>query len=261
MSQPLVSLIVPIYNGMEYIEQLAKNISEFDYGNMEIIIGDDFSSDDTYSEVIKNKIHFPSLQIFSSPVNIGAGAMRNKLISLASGKYIAIQDCDDLSARNRISMQVEFLESNQDINLVGTSASLVWNKTKWGSVICPVFPRYKNWIMQNSCVHASIMFRRNVSANVFYSDKLKTGEDYYFLTSAYIKKYKFANIPEELYIYNVAPNDLKNRSLNSFSQVLYAKLEISRLFHFPHSFFFLIINISKLSLSLIFSIIRNVRNI
>ncbi|EQC43580.1 glycosyltransferase family 2 protein [Bacteriovorax sp. Seq25_V] len=246
MPQPLVSLIIPVHNGSKHILNLANNINSFTYKNIEVLIGDDASTDDTVEKIQEYQNLFPNLCIVQSVTNIGPGAMRNLLISKANGLYIAIQDCDDLSNSRRIEVLVNFLETNAAYDFVGSNCSLNWNGRRWDSITCPTLPTLRNWLLQNSVVHASIIFRKDVFLKCKYSESLRIGEDYYFLTSAYLKDFKFYNIHEDLYTYNISKTDIKSRSSKYFLDILKAKAAISSLFTGPLSFAFLVINILKL---------------
>lgn len=251
MSKPLVSLIIPVYNGASFIEQLAQNLQNFSYRSLEIIIGDDSSTDHTYELILKYKSSFPRLKIYRSEYNIGPGAMRNRLIDLACGEFIAIQDCDDLSTSNRINDLVNYFELNPSCDIVGSSCSLSWHGSVWGTITPPSEPSTIHWLLQNSVVHASIMARKRVFDKCRYSENMRIGEDYYFLTSAYLNNFKFYNLQEALYFYNIASEDLKSRNKKLFFSIIKAKFTISQLFPIPLRPFFILINITKISLSVI----------
>lgn len=258
MPKPLVSLIIPVYNGASFIEQLAQNLQSFSYRSLEVIIGDDCSTDSTHELILKHKDSFPRLKIYRSECNIGPGAMRNRLIDLACGEYIAIQDCDDLSTSNRINDLINYFDLNTSCDIVGSSCSLSWHGSVWGTISPPSKPSTIHWLLQKSVVHASIMARRIVFDKCRYCESLRIGEDFYFLTSAYLNNFKFYNIQEALYIYNVAPEDLRSRNKKLFCSIFKAKIRIARLFPMPIRPIFILINISKLIMSIVLNSLRNI---
>lgn len=258
MPQPLVSLIIPVHNGSKHILNLANNINSFTYRNIEVLIGDDASTDDTVEKIQEYQNLFPNLCIVQSMTNIGPGAMRNSLISKANGLYIAIQDCDDLSNSKRIETLVNFLETNSTYDFVGSNCSLIWNGERWGTIICPTLPTMKNWLLQNSVVHASMVFRKDVFLKCKYSESLRIGEDYFFLTSAYLQNFKFYNIQDELYQYYVDVNDLQLRSLNRFKDILMAKKVIAKLYPKHFSILFYLIGVGRTSLAALRGLMRNI---
>lgn len=244
MKEKLVSIIIPTFNNAQHIDQLIHNIRLYTYKNIEIIIGDDCSTDNT-SSVLSKYSQDPSIQLLISEVNLGPGAMRNRLISIAKGDYIAIQDADDLSDSTRIEKQVNILNSNKNISVVGTHCKLKFNNKTWGEINPPQTPSIKNWLLQNSIVHATIMFRKEVFDKCKYHEQLRLGEDYFFLTKIYSQGIQFFNITEPLYTYIVEKNDLQTRNFRHFTKVLKAKIYISSLFKGPTKALFLFISLAK----------------
>jgi glycosyltransferase involved in cell wall biosynthesis len=238
VNQPLVSIIIPIYNQSAHVDELINNIKSFTYKNIEVIIGDDCSTDDTYKVLSKYK-DLPYIKIFQTSSNLGPGKMRNKLIRNAKGKYVAMQDSDDLSTPERIAEQVLYLELNKEVAIVGTGCSLFWEGNIWGTLDKPAQPSFLNWFMQNSVVHASIMLRAEVFKKASYAEELRTGEDYFFLTQAYFNREVIHNLNKLHYIYRVDPKDLKTRNQKLFSRLISAKILISRLFPAHLRFLFL----------------------
>nr|WP_247710353.1 glycosyltransferase family 2 protein [Qipengyuania huizhouensis] len=106
---PLVSIITPTYNSAEYIGETIASVSKQDYRNWEHIIVDDASSDNTaqiiqQEMVIDNRIKFIQLD-----TNSGSAVARNTAIDIASGRYIAFLDADDLWLPNKLSIQINYM--------------------------------------------------------------------------------------------------------------------------------------------------------
>ena len=119
--EPLVSVITSVYNHQDYIGECIDSIANQTYPNIEIIVVDDGSSDNTY-EVIKQTLKkHPDrfISVFTeSQQNMGKALTLNKLIKKASGKYIYPVDSDDVAKPTAIQKEVEFLENNPDYVLV-----------------------------------------------------------------------------------------------------------------------------------------------
>ena len=113
MNEPLVSIILPIYNDEKFLKSTIDALLKQDYNNFEIIAVDDNSCDNSFN--ILNSFTDKRIKIFKNEKNMGIALTTNKAFSLASGKYIMQQDHDDISLQNRISLSVSFLESNPDI--------------------------------------------------------------------------------------------------------------------------------------------------
>lgn len=92
---PLISVIVPIYNGEKYIEKLIENLLNSTYKNLEVILIDDGSKDKSY-EICKQyeKMYNPKIKVLKKE-NEGVSTARNLGLYYATGKYIAFVDQDD----------------------------------------------------------------------------------------------------------------------------------------------------------------------
>ena len=117
---PLISVILPVYNGAVTLNSAIKSIILQNYENWELIILDDASLDNSLE--IMNIFADDRIHIIAGDKNIGLPATLNKGIELAQGEYLARMDQDDIAFPERLSKQVEFLTSNKDIDLIGTAA-------------------------------------------------------------------------------------------------------------------------------------------
>ncbi|NBM92411.1 MULTISPECIES: glycosyltransferase [unclassified Proteus (in: enterobacteria)] len=118
--QKLVSILLPIFNVENYIIETLVSIEEQSYSNIETIIIDDGSSDNSYQVVfnyIKNK---PNFKLYRNIENQGISKTLNKALVLSNGYYIARVDGDDLLDCNRIYKQVEKVE-HSNIDIIGCS--------------------------------------------------------------------------------------------------------------------------------------------
>ncbi len=105
---PLVSVVVPVYNGEKYIEDCLRSILEQDYPSLELIVVDDGSSDGTEARV--RGLGDARVQ-FHRQANSGSAVARNRGVELAQGEFIAFNDSDDLWAPHRLKQQVAFLRA------------------------------------------------------------------------------------------------------------------------------------------------------
>jgi len=125
MSNPLISVCIPTYNGANYIEAALESIYNQTYSNIEIIVSDDASSDNTL-ELIKNyesKSRFP-LHIYHHKPS-GIGANWNYCISQAKGSYIKFLFQDDLLEPSCIADMVQVFQENPDIGLVSCKRHVI----------------------------------------------------------------------------------------------------------------------------------------
>ena len=106
---PLVSVIIPVYNSEKYLGAAIENILSQRYTNIEILVIDDGSSDNSQS--VARKFENKKVKIFAQ-TNKGASAARNNGLRQAKGEYIQFLDADDLLSSNKIEDQVKLLLEN-----------------------------------------------------------------------------------------------------------------------------------------------------
>lgn len=112
MSRPLVSVLIASYNHEKFIKDTIESVLNQTYNNMEIIIVDDCSDDNSVS-IIEN-FSDRRIKFFQNKINCGVVYTLNKLIELASGKYIAFIGSDDTWLLNKLDIQVKILEDNKN---------------------------------------------------------------------------------------------------------------------------------------------------
>ena len=91
-----VSVITPVYNVEKYIDKTLESVFAQTYKDIEIVLVDDCSKDNSAQIIARHKEEHPEIVYFLQPKNMGAGAARNKALELASGQYVAFLDSDDL---------------------------------------------------------------------------------------------------------------------------------------------------------------------
>ena len=104
---PLVSVIVSLYNYEKYIGDCIQSISNQDYPNVEMVVVDDASMDKSYK--VAKKYRSDNVKIIRLNKNRGYSVAKNEAIINTSGKYIVMLDADDMLTKNSISMWMEAL--------------------------------------------------------------------------------------------------------------------------------------------------------
>lgn len=117
--KPLVSVLMPVYNSEKYLEEAIESILNQTYKNFELIIVDDLSTDNSWNIINKYARKYRKIKSIRVKKWLSIGAMRNKLLSLAKGKYIVWMDSDDISVKTRIEDQVNFMEENKEVVTCG----------------------------------------------------------------------------------------------------------------------------------------------
>ncbi|SDW29573.1 Glycosyl transferase family 2 [Alicyclobacillus hesperidum] len=123
----LVSVVIPVYNALPYLEASLNSILAQTYRHIEIIVVDDCSTDDCPRWVAKWKAmhrqHLPSeaFVYLRLPRNVKQAGSATCGLFLARGEFIACQAADDISATIRIERQVAYMRANPDVDMVGTN--------------------------------------------------------------------------------------------------------------------------------------------
>ncbi|MFC2039097.1 glycosyltransferase [Chloroflexota bacterium] len=124
--QPLVSVCLPTYNVEKTVENTLRSILAQTYKNMEIIVVDNVSTDNTLN--IIRELKDSRIKTFSNEENLGGEGNWSRCIELANGDYIAIFHADDLYMPNIVEKQVRAFQDNPNIGAVFTLANLINEK-------------------------------------------------------------------------------------------------------------------------------------
>lgn len=118
----LISVIVPVYNRAHCITRALESIKRQEIGGMEVILGDDGSTDSTIE--LANAV-IPEIRVARLSANQGASAARNAALKLSKGDLIAFLDSDDEWAPGKLASQIRFLQNHPDVGLCGSGHLLM----------------------------------------------------------------------------------------------------------------------------------------
>jgi len=115
---PIISIIIPVFNG-DYIEECMESClyQTLPPEDLEIIVIDDASTDDTVERILKMSDSFP-IHLIKMKKNGGPAAARNAGLSVAKGEYISFLDADDMMKADKLEKQLAFCRSNSSIEAV-----------------------------------------------------------------------------------------------------------------------------------------------
>lgn len=113
MNRPLVSVIVPVFNGEPYLDLALQSIFQQEYHPFEVILVDDGSEDGT-AEIARS---YEGIR-YIYQTNQGQGPAMNAGIKAARGEFIAFLDADDLWTPNKLSVQMDYLAEHPDVGYV-----------------------------------------------------------------------------------------------------------------------------------------------
>ena len=201
IKKPLVSIILSIYNDEKFIKKSINCLLNQTYKNIEIIIINDGSTDKSQKILKVFEKNYKNIYLINNKKNIGLTKSLNIGIKKSKGKYIARQDCDDISYAERISKQVAILEKNKEIVLCGTQRIIVDTRMSKSYRDYLPFEDYqirKKALISNPFFHSSIMIRKKILYKVgLYNEKFKYVQDLE-LWSRIIFRYKTANLKDIL---------------------------------------------------------------
>lgn len=209
-----VSVIMATYNCKHHVEDAIDSILLQSYTDIELIICDDHSTDGTW-ELIQQYKNNKKIKMYKNKQNMHAAYTRNKCIKQSTGEYIAIQDADDISEKDRIANLVNFLRGHQYYDFVGSSVK-VFNDKNNKQIIKykPERPEKKDFLFTIPFAHPSLLFRKEVLEDIGgyrVSKETTRVEDYDMVMRAYIAGYKGYNLEMPLYNYRVDDETLKKR--------------------------------------------------
>ena len=126
METPLVSVCIITYNSSEYILEALESVKDQTYKNIELIVADDCSSDDTVALcnrwIAENKKRFVRVEVIVPPHNTGTSANYNRAVKASRGEWIKIFDGDDFLAPNCIEDNIAFVSENSEALVVFSEA-------------------------------------------------------------------------------------------------------------------------------------------
>ena len=220
MKQKKVSIIIACFNGEDYINSCIESLVSQTYNNIEIVVCDDFSSDNSWLLLKKWANKYDNIILLRNTENLFAAATRNKCIEAAEGEYIAIQDVDDISEKNRIEKLVEVLD-NEDVDFVSTSASVFDNDPEQIVSILDSkreYPQKRDFLYGLPFMHPATMFKKKCLLSVGgyrVSKETRRGQDYDLFMRLYAKGYKGKNLSIPLYRFRVDKDNYKRRTFKA----------------------------------------------
>jgi glycosyltransferase involved in cell wall biosynthesis len=228
-SNPLVSIILPVYNAEKFLAESIRSILNQTYSNIELIILNDGSTDS--STIIVKSFTDQRIRYYEH-ANMGLANTLNKGIALANGKYIARQDNDDISYPTRLELQVAFMEKNPEYALLGTHARIVdENGNDTGRRhLHPTKSSHLTFdlIFDNPFVHSSVLLNKELLSNVGTYDPSSDFFEDHHLWSSISRKYKVANLPVLLLDYREVGTGM-SKSTKTYSDRVLTQTRINLL--------------------------------
>lgn len=221
----LVSILLPVYNAEAYIMASVNSLLAQSWTNLQIIVVDDGSTDNTAK--LLQGISDPRVLLLRQQ-NAGVASALNKALEHATGKYIARQDADDISLPNRFEKLVNYLESNPATGLVGSAARIIdKDGVPQGYLKHPLLnDKLQYGLLWDSVfVSSSTLFR---SECLPQERKFYTGTSYfedYHMWSDIASEAEVANLPDILVHYRQLHTGLSHTTKNSNERIINQRLK------------------------------------
>lgn len=208
---PKISVVMAVHNGMPFLSEAVDSILGQSFREFEFIVIDDASSDGSFR--LLREIDDERVRTITNKKQLGLSRCLNKGLAAAKGKYIARMDHDDISLPGRLAAQLDYLEANPKIDVLGTWARTLglrreqtWKYPTGDSEI------RAEMLFNSVLVHSSVMLRRSSFAKykLRYAPKVARAQDYELWRRA-AKHLHFANLRKVLLRYRIHPQQVGHK--------------------------------------------------
>lgn len=180
-----ISILIPMFNREKFIVQSIESILNQTYSNLEIIVYDDGSTDNSV-KLVRTLMKIDSrIKLIIGNENKGVGYARNELLKACNTKYACWQDSDDISGYDRIKLQIKAMK--KACLVFGSWSWLHWKSGKW-------IQKYKN---TNNQAFATLMFP--VNKTILFREDLRIGGEDWGWVKKMQEKYNSIEIPDRIY--------------------------------------------------------------
>ena len=235
---PLLSIIVPIYNGQKYIQRCIEGIEKNEDIELEIIIINDGSIDSSLEEINKILSKYNNIIFFNNSKNYGVSYSRNLGIKYATGDYIGFVDVDDEIEHNMFTKLVGCAIENQSdvvvcnyIEISENKKNIVNSKYKYKHTSLDQYNSLKNYLIDyiSPAVWDKI-YKKDIIKKIKFDEQFSIGEDILFCLEVFLNSTKVTFINESLYKYN----QNNNSTMHNLSHFLFDFKKI--LFSIPYNY-------------------------
>ena len=201
--KPAVSILMPVFKTAPFLREAVDSILCQTFTDFELIVLNDSSPD--HAEDILDTYKDPRIIRYKGEKNVGLSNILNVGIGMARGEYIARMDSDDLSMPDRLQIQLDYLESHPDIDLVSAGMQLFGAKDEvWIREQNPEKIKIEA-LFHSPILHASSMWRRMrfEENGLRFRQEMVPSEDYDLWTRAMVKGLTLVNLRQVLYKYRI----------------------------------------------------------
>lgn len=229
-----ISVIMGVFNCEKTLTEAICSIRDQTYKNWELIICDDGSSDQTLKLAEAEQKRDARIIVIKNTENCGLNRTLNNCLSIATGKYIARMDGDDLCHNDRLEKEITFLHENPDYAIVSTPMELFDEKGIWGETTAIPEPSPEDVVCGSPICHAPVMMTRECIDKVkgYTENKwMLRVEDVNLWIKLYAAGYKCYNLQHPLYQMRNDINALNRRKYKFRINSTYVRLQGCRMLH------------------------------
>jgi len=236
-SDPLVSVVMPVYDGERFLAEAIESVLDQSYQRLELVLVDDGSRDRSWEIACEYARGDARVRPFRNERNLGIVATRNRAFGEAApdSRYFAVMDCDDVCMPDRVERQVVFLQAHPEHAIVGGNTLIIDEHGHRVGVrrypsthedIARVITRY------NPIAQPTVMIRRSaLDAVGMYSERFPRCQDY-DLWLRMAARFKVANLDAYTLKYRLSATQGKRTQLRATLKLTIA-LQRQWLFHAP----------------------------
>lgn len=214
---PKVTVLMPVYNREKYLREAIDSILSQTFTDFEFLIVDDGSTDNSLE--IVNSYPDSRIRLIRNLANLGISESLNIGLSESLGDYVARMDSDDISLPNRLQKQIEFLNQNPDITVLGSHMNFI-NMHGQNLEHLNYLPSYSlahqeivyAMLYSIPFAHPSVIFKRlevlKIGGYRFLKELENGSEDYDLWLRLAAQNYKFANLSDHLIKYRLHRDSL-----------------------------------------------------
>jgi glycosyltransferase involved in cell wall biosynthesis len=232
MEEKKISIILPVYNGAEYLAESIESVINQTYANWELIIVNDCSTDDTLAIASDYAVNDDRIKVYSNSKNLRLPNSLNKGFEYASGEYLTWTSDDNKYKPEALRVMVECLGNNPDAVMIYANVTDIDSN---GNVIECVNLKDPKYIFTENMVGACFLYTAEAAKRVgVYDPNLFLVEDYDF----WIRMYKVGcilHIDDNLYYYRRHQNSLTEKKKDVVNEQVYKVLEKHFLFAYARS--------------------------
>lgn len=243
--QPIISVVMAVYNGQKYLEETIDSILSQTEKRFEFIIINDCSTDGS-PEILKKYQELDSrIIVINNEVNLKLPASLNRGIRVAKGKYIARMDADDIALANRFEVQLETMEKNPDLDFIGGLVECFYDDSSINNAYADaksmedihfnfisssksledtsVLIKKSTYITTRIC-HSTLFGKTSVFRDLMYTEDV-FAEDWDLYNRALTRGYKISKVPELILKYRIVNSGMSGSFNDQKRQEILKKLK------------------------------------